>query len=675
MSGASVQQVVGVAAVSSAAKFMNDGKFGSSERIAGDLGALLTGRPYATVYFKARPADVASEDVLVVTFDDNDRYPLLFGKSSPTGSATPFERHDHDATPSWLAGPIPKGCRGVSYADYDNDGDVDFFVCNPTYGGKLYQNDLPSGFSDVTAGVFGADVSHLAGAITASWGDYNSDGFIDLLVATTPYVEPIDDLPMSAQYSAGSTGDMRLFKNSGFAQLRKSQSWGQGMVNACLAACWVDLDNDGDLDHLSSRFVDGGLTVLENGGINAAHTDNIMLPVAWSVSDTYLGASSITVIDYDHDAYPDLLVTESGSLHQARILRNNFENNQSRTLTSIPFAMGTAWSGAIVADLNLDGQDDFVLLPKEADIIPALFVSKGYTVIPSFEDVDPMVQYANSGSNGPAYRNLGFTLGLRDGATGGGFAIDLDNDHALDLFLGRSNASQFLYRNVGSTTATGNWLQVDLRTSGDSNGSLIGTKVTVIAGAKRWTKTVDGGSGRGGQSPNTLVFGLGDVTAVSSIEVRFPSGEVDTVPPVSANQVVTVIEDAIGAVVAGSASFSYELQPGLADWIFKWKTTGIKGDLRQDHVSVWPYDNSSNVCQTSPPFSLAWDTPGVSVLTYKVGTNWQHELRWSGIYCMVGCRWNWQGFSSAGEGSVAVSQTQTRLTAPLTYCIPGNYGQ
>jgi hypothetical protein len=297
MSGASVQQVVGVAAVSSAAKFMNDGKFGSSERIAGDLGALLTGRPYATVYFKARPADVASEDVLVVTFDDNDRYPLLFGKSSPTGSATPFERHDHDATPSWLAGPIPKGCRGVSYADYDNDGDVDFFVCNPTYGGKLYQNDLPSGFSDVTAGVFGADVSHLAGAITASWGDYNSDGFIDLLVATTPYVEPIDDLPMSAQYSAGSTGDMRLFKNSGFAQLRKSQSWGQGMVNACLAACWVDLDNDGDLDHLSSRFVDGGLTVLENGGINAAHTDNIMLPVAWSVSDTYLGASSITVVN------------------------------------------------------------------------------------------------------------------------------------------------------------------------------------------------------------------------------------------------------------------------------------------------------------------------------------------------------------------------------------------
>lgn len=674
MTGAAVQPLVGVAAASCAVNFKDDGKFSQAERIAGDLVGLLSGRPYSVAYFKTRPADAASEDVLVVTFDDISRNPLILKRVQSFGGVA-FVNRDQDAPTSWLANAMPKGCRGVVHADYDGDGDTDFFVCSPLHGGKLYQNDLPAGFNDVTTEAFGADASFLAGAITASWGDYNSDGFIDLLVATTPYVEPIDELPMSAQYSAGSTGDMRLFRNTGFAQLRKSQSWGQGMVNACLAACWVDLDNDGDLDHLSSRFVDGGLTVLENGGINAAHTDNIMLSVPWSVSDTYLGASSITVIDYDHDAYPDLLVTESGNLHQARILRNNFENNQSRTFTSIPFAIGTAWSGAIVADLNLDGQDDFVLLPKEVDVSPALFVSNGYTVTPSFEDVDPMVQYANSGSNGPAYRNLGYTLGLRDGATGGGFAIDLDNDHALDLFLGRSSASQFLYRNVGTTTATGNWLQVDLRTSGDSNGSLIGTKVTVIAGIKRWTKTVDGGSGRGGQSPNTLVFGLGDVTAVSSIEVRFPSGEIDTVSSVSANQIVTVTEDAIGAIVAGSASFSYELQPGLADWIFKWKTTSIKGDLRQDHVSIWPYDNASNACRTSPPFTLAWDTPGVSVLTYKVGTNWQHELRWSGIDCMVGCQWNWQGFSSAGEGSAAVSQTQTRLTGPLTYCIPENYGQ
>ena len=170
---------------------------------------------------------------------------------------------------------------------------------------------------------------------------------------------------------------------------------------------------------------------------------------------------SVTVIDCDHDPYPDLLVTEVASGHQqARILRNRFGSSQNRAFDSTTFAVGQTWNGAVVADFNLDGQDDFVLLPRSADVVPAAFMSTGYMLAPEFEDW-PAIQPTGEPTT-PTYRDLGYTLGIRDGRTGGGFAADLDGDHAPDLFLGRDmvgdqgqpSGEQCLYRSTGSAGTT-----------------------------------------------------------------------------------------------------------------------------------------------------------------------------------------------------------------------------
>ncbi len=665
-------------------------KFKSDTAIAGDLNTLLTAKPYSSAYFKAKPNDDESDDVMIVTFDDNASSPLILGRQWGASGGTPFVDRSEGAISSWFNASLPKGSRSVCCADYDNDGDTDLFICNPGRGGKLYHSNFAEGiggFADSTSTVFGADASLLAGAVTASWGDYNGDGFVDLFVATTSYVDPIDDLPaeglpsapQSSQGDMNTSGDLRIFKNSGGTSLRKSFMWGGVGGSICLAGCWVDIDNDGDLDLVSTRFADVGVEVIENCGINQGHTDQIMVPATWSISSAYAGANSISILDYDHDTYPDLLLTEAGQYHQARILRNNFGNAQSRSFTSTDLASGTAWNGAIVADFNRDGQEDFVFLPKDADVNPALLVSNGYMTAPVI-DVDPMLQsIIGGGTIAPVYRNLGFTLGLRDGRTGGGFAADLNNDHTCDLFLGRSSTDQFLYTNAATKESPGNWIEVRLKSGGDSNGSLIGTKVVVEGSSgRRWTKVVDGGSGRGGQSANTLLFGLGDEAGPDSVKVYYPSGEIDRIGT-AVNTAVTATEDRMGAFY-GRPAFNYELQPGTMDWVFKWKTNRIKGDLREDQVTITPHNDPTHPgCASvfaSPLVLKAGLQPGVSTSVYWGGQYWVHELRWSGLECMTDCRWDYNVFSAAGPQGVSVTSQPVSVTTSVQYCLPvENYGQ
>lgn len=690
MVGAAVTQSVNMIAVANSAKFTSDSEFSPTARLGDALALGLSAKPYASVYFWEDTNNDVSDKVMITTFDDNSTAPGIWGRTSQfAGSEGVFESRGLDGSTVWLAADLPAGSRGVCYADVDNDGDTDFFLCNPSQGGKLYINHLndTSGpaewqgkFVDQTTAFFGADTSFLAGAMTASWGDYTGDGFVDLFVATGMYVDPVDDmgdLPMQA--SGFNGGDLRLFKNNLGASLRKSLVWGSGSSAVCLAGCWLDLDGDGDLDLVTTRYMGGGFSVLENHGVNATHTDNVMEQVAWTPSVADIAANSITVIDYDHNAQLDLLVTEyTPTRKQAWILRNNYGSGYSKSFTATGFGAGQAWNGAVVADLNLDGQDDFVLLPKSADVVPALFMSSTYTETPEFEDPWPAIQ-PNSVLGPTHYVDLGYTLGLRDGMAGGGFAADLDGDHAPDLFLGRdmvggqgqSSGEQCLYRSTGTAAATNHWLQVKLRTRGDSNGALIGTLVSVVAGGKQWHKAVDGGSFRGGQGSNDLLFGLGSETSITEVKIVFPSGETHLVPEpyVDVDTAITILEGNMDGLTYGRPSSSYELQPGFVDWVFRWKSGTIKGDLRSDEVEVWPYGQPSN------SFVLEYGMPSVSHAVYKEGGVWVHELRWGGQQCFDGARWSFKVTSGAGAGGQTLTATQSANTSPVTYCLPENYGQ
>ncbi len=667
MTGTPVSQLVAVEAVASAAKFSD------VSNSTGALKEILTEVPYAAVYFKSEPGNPSSDDLMVVTFDsspsDSTRAPVVLRRYGYTGGAPVFQNKTWD----WIGlGGLPKGGRGVCCADYDNDGDNDLFICNPYYGGKLYENRLPVGFVDVTQEVFGEHAGDLAQAINASWADYNRDGFVDLFVAGTNYFGSVRHIQTSsASFASGSILYSHwVFRNVNGVAMDKTSYGESSSMNLILSSCWLDLDNDGDQDLVYTRFIGGAIAVMENIGYSLAWNDNGLVP-SWGIAQGYpdavFGANSVSVIDYDHNEFPDLLVTYAthDGNPKSKILHNNYDPtnpNLTKTFTPIELTAGTEWSGATVADFDNNGQDDILLHPKAAGVQPALLMADGY-----------------SSTTAPNYRDLGYTLGLREGETGGGLAADFDKDGNVDLFMGRANAKAFLYRSDMQAATANHWVGVSLTSLGNSNKSLIGTSVIVIApDGRRWTKVVDGGSGRGGQSSNQLRFGLGDATGNVTVTVKYPSGEVDSSNAVLVGSVWNAVEDQVPTLKPGTKAdlepdYDIELQPGVSDWIFKWRTTNNKGDMTRDEVEVQNYmhyepDGNCGVgiADTSPRI-LQWGNADVEFHVHWDGLMWQHEVRWMALPCGMNCEYRFRVRSGLGGQWSAWSGLRTMTTT--TFCV------
>lgn len=146
-----------------------------------------------------------------------------------------------------------------TWADYDNDGDMDVYVVNDFAPNNLYRNDGSGAFTDVTAATGTADLGFGMGA---SWGDYDADGLQDLYVTN---MHSKAGLRIAARLNDvdGTFGRMArgntLFRNriNGFEQVSglerpglpvEAAGWGWGSQ-------FLDLDNDSDLDiHALSGF-------------------------------------------------------------------------------------------------------------------------------------------------------------------------------------------------------------------------------------------------------------------------------------------------------------------------------------------------------------------------------------------------------------------------------------
>lgn len=663
--GASVPTAVTVDVVDSSAKFAD------VTASTGDLVGALSELPYSAIYFTPKPGDTSMKDVMVVTFDSDGsgKAPQILQRRdqpAPNGAPVFFNK-----TNDWMTNDLPSGSRGICYADYDNDGDMDFFICNPVSGGKLYRNRVNEGlgFRNATTAVFGADSTYVAHAITAAWGDYNADGFADLYVAGTSYFNSVQALTadaLSASYGGGSgaTNQEWVYHNRQGVGLARTGIGGPITSNLVLSACWADMDNDGDLDLITSRYILGAVRVWENAGYAATVGDNVFGETGWSMPtsdpDHYFGANSVTVFDENHDNYPDLVVTfatHDGN-PKVKILRNRCGTG-SKVFETYDLAHGVEWNGAAVADFDLDGQNDILLQPRVAGLVPALYLGRQYS------------------QSAPPYVDAGYTLGLRGGVTGGAIAVDFDGEHNIDLYLGRSGgaSARALYRNVGTAASAQRWLDVRLSTQALGQGSLMGTRVVVEADGHQWTRTVEGGGGRGGQSANRLLFGLGAGSSSATVTVYYPSGEVDgpTSVPLDGTPAVFEEDQAIAFPTTGRPTCSYELAPGQTDWVFKWRTAARRGDPVLDEVEVWNYSNyePDGDCGVGIAAGgtklLSWGDPGVEHSVHRVGTEWFHEVRWKALPCGTNCTYKFRVTSGMGAQSI------TSVWGPTTtnsFCVP-----
>jgi hypothetical protein len=129
--------------------------------------------------------------------------------------------------------------------------------------------------------------------------------------------------------------------------------------------------------------------------------------------------------------------------------------------------------------------------------------------------------------------------GVDNDRDGRGIAVaDYDGDGRLDLFQTNAGQDSLLY--VNRTATAGRWLGLRL-VGTKSNRDAIGARVTVSAGGARLVRELDGGNGYSSQSSKVLHFGLGAVGGVEAVQIRWPSGAVETVT-VPLDRVSTVRE-------------------------------------------------------------------------------------------------------------------------------------
>ena len=465
----------------------------------------------------------------------------------------------------------PDNINGGVWADYDNDGDLDLFA--PTGGGDsadndfLFRNDGGGMFTRITTGPI---VHTPAASVSACWGDYDRDGWVDLFVANYgPGSPQTDVLPFLWHNRADGTFERVMMDPFDTIEARHFSS------------SWTDVNGDGWPD-IGVGVIIGGLVIFENQSGKGFER--------LSISDTagaHIGGPAWA--DFDNDGDMDALVSYSFNTSFA-LLKNdgagNLERVESGDLTTLPARTsgGVAWG-----DYDNDGWLDLFaprtsFYSNDGDSINHLWHNNGDGTFTRVERGSPATD--NDQSWGAAWG-------------------DYDNDGFLDLVVGQWGGTEKnrLYRNNGNSNA---WLTFRI-VGTRSNRAAIGAKVRLRATIHGQTVTqlreISGGNGAAQQNDLRAHFGLGDAKQADEVRVEWPSGQVTELKNVASKQFLTITE------------------PGGAPRLQAvWSNGSLRFTLTGDPNETYRLDQSRDL-RTWQPFSGEapdqTDASGISTFDWK----------------------------------------------------------
>ena len=434
---------------------------------------------------------------------------------------------------------------GVSFADYDNDGDEDIFIARHHHPNILYSNNGDGTFIDVAQE---AAVDYSGTANQGIWGDLDNDGDLDL-------------------YLANRDEDNILYQNNGdgtFTDITWTAGvWGDGRAKSVMFA---DVDADGWLDiYVANPYVDNFL-YRNNGNmtfLNIVHWAN--------ANDNKIAMGSI-FFDYDKDGDADLYLTHDAN--QAYIL---LQNDGTGRFTDVSEISGTDYSGmgmgVDVGDVNNDGWLDIyitnlsynTLLLNNGDgtfsdiSFDAAVTDPGMGWGTMFLDFDndgfqdiylandsyfsprPNVLYHNMGDN--TFEIVSANTPLHSMQAGYGVACaDVNNDGWLEIMLANSglNDHNQLFENQNQNDH--HWVVFDLEGT-HSNRSAIGTQVEVKANGQTFVDEVIAGSGYAAQNSLKLHFGLGQAAIIDKVTIRWSRGNVEVFKNLAVDSHYKIVEN------------------------------------------------------------------------------------------------------------------------------------
>jgi len=480
---------------------------------------------------------------------------------------------------------------GAAFLDYDQDGFIDIYACSGTWlegvsksekpdqlpGNHLYRNRGDGTYEDVTkkAGVGGPWYS-----MGAAVGDFNNDGYPDIFIS--------------------NYGPNVLLKNNGngsFTDITKRANIGGGK-ECSVGAVWLDYDNDSFLDLYVGNYLefdpnykyyyapdgfpgpmayDAQKDILYHNNGDGTFED---VTVKMGITDVDGRAMGVGAADYDEDGYIDIFVANDHTLNYLWHNEGGKGFTDKGTMSGTAFSQGgeaTVSMSVDFADYNDDGLLDLFVsddtycslyenlgngvfsdkgVASNISMAAAQFVGWSSSFVDYDNDGDMDIfktngalkhlygqedqMFQNEGNG--KFRDISLELGkyFSEEFVGRGACLgDYDNDGDFDIFIVNLNSPCVLLRNNKGNL--NNWLILDLKGT-SSNRDGIGARVELTAGGKTQTAQKKSTTGYLSQNDPRMHFGLAKNETVERIEIIWPSGKLQKLENVKANQILEIKE-------------------------------------------------------------------------------------------------------------------------------------
>jgi hypothetical protein len=459
-------------------------------------------------------------------------------------------RNNHDGTFTDVTDKAGIGtpcfAMGGAVADYDNDGWPDLLVT--CFGGNvLYHNNGDGTFSDVTSKAGVADGRWSTGA---AFGDYDNDGFVDLMVVN--YVDfRLNDLPgfgksPNCKYRGidvqcgprglKGAGDS-LFHNNGdgtFSDVSKAAGVSDPNGYYGMQVIWSDFNNVGRVD----AYVTNDSTpkfLYKNEGNGKFSEMGLESGTAVDEDGSEQASMGIAIGDYNHTGRPSLFITNFSDEYNL-LFRNdgnwNFTDVSYKSGVAVPSLPYVKWGTAFV-DLDNDGWVDLITagghVYPQVDQLPSGARYREPKLLQMNQKDGTFCDASKQG--GPALLEPRASRGLAVG--------DLFNDGNMDVVINDIDGAPMVLRNRG--IAGRHWVSFELAGT-KSNRLAIGARLKLTAGGVTQTDEIHSGASYLSQNDLRLHFGLGEATKIDSLEIRWPSGKVETIKDLQPDKFYAVLE-------------------------------------------------------------------------------------------------------------------------------------
>lgn len=388
--------------------------------------------------------------------------------------------------------------RGITWVDFDHDGDADFFAARYMDSMIIMRNDGDLNFTDISAST--TNPSTQANCHGVSWGDYDLDGLPDAYVSNYQVAGNIRSWLM---HNLG---------NGQFENVANALGVSNG-VKPAFQSSWMDYDLDGDSDLMVINDRYAGNSFYRNNG-DGSFT-NVGDETGLNIE---LDGMGISWTDLDHDLDYDLYIsnTDSGSvllMNEDGVFHDQAENS------NLKFPGATLY-GVEWLDYDNNTWDDFY----------------GATNTP-FDGGQNYFCVNNGDSFFDCSNSPDFELDDSESyvtATG-----DFNRDGFTDLVVLNilpQKVAVWMNNAVG-----GNWIKIKLQGT-ISNTDAIGTQIHIYAGGEEYMSYTQSGESFLGQDSQYEIIGVDDADVIDSVVVHWPSGWTDKIFALDVNASVEIVE-------------------------------------------------------------------------------------------------------------------------------------